>query len=144
MKTVLNILISFHFADIAELKDHDTVVVTMQFPSGVLAHIDISRHAVYGYDQRLEVHLLRVTMDTIKRVDRIYFFLVRCDYIHIHSPLLTFFLCFFILFQSCCSHAQVFGRTLVHEFPIFYSHTEWNLTTSLYDNSENILKVECY
>ena len=40
----------------------------------------------------------------------------------IHSPLLTFFLCFIVLFQLCCSHALVFGKTLVHEFPIFYSH----------------------
>ena len=46
---------------------------------------------------------------------------------HMHSPvspLLTFFLCFSVLFQSCCSHVQVFGKILVHEFPIFYSHTE--------------------
>ena len=32
-----------------------------------------------------------------------------------------------VLFQSCCSHAQVFARTLVHEFLFSYSHTEWNL-----------------
>ena len=44
--------------------------------------------------------------------------------------LLTFFLCFIALFQSCCSHAQVFGKTLVHEFLIFYSHTEWDLLSS--------------
>ena len=37
----------------------------------------------------------------------------------------------------------VFGRTLMHELHIFYSHTEWNLFSSLCDNSENILKVEC-
>uniref|UniRef100_A0A2P2I8T8 Inositol 2-dehydrogenase-like n=1 Tax=Hirondellea gigas TaxID=1518452 RepID=A0A2P2I8T8_9CRUS len=42
--------------DIAAINDHDTVVVTMKFPSGVLAHIDVSRQAVYGYDQRVEVH----------------------------------------------------------------------------------------
>ena len=32
-------------------------------------------------------------------------------------------LSFFILY-SCFSHAHVFGKTLVHEFPISYSHTE--------------------
>ena len=35
-----------------------------------------------------------------------------------------------VLFQSFCSassHAQVFGRTLVHEFLFSYSHSEWNL-----------------
>ena len=32
-----------------------------------------------------------------------------------------------VWFQSCCSIAQVFGRTLVHEFHFSYSHTEWNL-----------------
>ena len=46
---------------------------------------------------------------------------------HAHASLLTFFVCFFILFLSCCSHAQVFGKTLVHEFPISYRETEWYL-----------------
>ena len=45
----------------------------------------------------------------------------------IFTPLLTIFVCFFVLFRSCCSHARVFGKTLVHEFPISYSHTEWYL-----------------
>jgi len=40
---------------IAALGDHDTVVATLRFPGGVLGHIDISREAVYGYDQRVEV-----------------------------------------------------------------------------------------
>ena len=62
--------------------------------------------------------------------DRTSFFRVRCTSFHIHSTLLTFFLCFIVLFQSCCSHAQVFGKTLLHEFPILNSHTEWNLLSS--------------
>ena len=47
--------------------------------------------------------------------------------ISILSPLalLTFFVCFFVLFHSCCSHAQVFGITPVHEFLYSCSHTEW-------------------
>ena len=50
-----------------------------------------------------------------------HFFLSRArSTFHIHSSLL----CFFILFHSCCSHTQVFGKTLVHEFHISYSHTE--------------------
>ena len=69
-------------------------------------------------------------LDETKSPDRTHFFRVRCTSFHIHSPLLTFFLCFIVLFQSCCSHAQVFGKTLVHEFPILYSHTEWNLLSS--------------
>ena len=48
------------------------------------------------------------------------------------STFIPFFLTSFplsliVLFQSCCSHAQVFGWTLVHEFPFSYSQTEWNL-----------------
>ena len=27
-----------------------------------------------------------------------------------HAYLLTFFVCFFVLFRSCCSHARVFGK----------------------------------
>ncbi|XP_070561825.1 uncharacterized oxidoreductase YrbE-like [Ptychodera flava] len=42
-------------ADVAAMNDIDTVAIVMKFPCGVLAHIDISRHASYGYDQRLEV-----------------------------------------------------------------------------------------
>ena len=53
-------------------------------------------------------------------------FRAHCTSFPIHSFLLTFFPFIFLLFQSCWSHAQVFGRTLVHEFHIFYSHTEWN------------------
>ena len=68
--------------------------------------------------------------DSTKWLDRTSFFRVRCTSFHIHSPLLSFFLCFIVLFQSCCSHVQVFGKTLVHEFPIFYSHPEWNLFSS--------------
>ena len=43
------------------------------------------------------------------------------------ASLLTFFVRFFILFHSCCTHEQVIGKTLFHEFPISYSHTEWYL-----------------
>jgi myo-inositol 2-dehydrogenase/D-chiro-inositol 1-dehydrogenase len=41
--------------DIGALNDFDTVLVTMKYPSGALANIDLSREAVYGYDQRIEV-----------------------------------------------------------------------------------------
>ena len=58
------------------------------------------------------------------------YFRVRGTSFHNSSPLLTFFCCFIVLFQSCCSRAQVFWKTLVHEFPTFYSHTEWNLLSS--------------
>ena len=57
-------------------------------------------------------------------------FSCRRYFFHIYSPLLTFFLCFIVLFPSCCSHARVFGKTLLHEFLISYSHTEWNLLSS--------------
>ena len=47
-----------------------------------------------------------------------------------HASLFTFFVCFFILYHSCCCHARLFGKTLVHEFPISYSLTEWYLNFS--------------
>jgi myo-inositol 2-dehydrogenase/D-chiro-inositol 1-dehydrogenase len=34
-------------------------VVVLRFPSGTIVHIDNHRRAVYGYDQRLEVHTAR-------------------------------------------------------------------------------------
>ena len=45
----------------------------------------------------------------------------------LHSRLSSYLLRLFILFRSCCSHARVFRKTWVHEFPISYSHTEWYL-----------------
>lgn len=40
---------------IGELGDSDTAMVTIRFKNGALCHIDNSRRAVYGYDQRTEV-----------------------------------------------------------------------------------------
>ena len=53
------------------------------------------------------------------------FFHARFTSFHTHASLLTVFVCFFILFNSYCSRARVFGKTLVHEFPISYSNTEY-------------------
>ena len=62
------------------------------------------------------------------------------------SYFILLFLClisyFYVLFHSCCSHVQVFLKTLVHEFHISYrySHTEWNLLASLSANGDYIWK----
>ena len=42
--------------EIAELGDIDTAMVLMTTASGMQCHINCSRQAVYGYDQRLEAH----------------------------------------------------------------------------------------
>ena len=49
---------------------------------------------------------------------------------HTHASPLTIFVCFFIVFHSWCFHSRVFGKTLVHEFQISYTHTEWFLLFS--------------
>ncbi|KAL7633613.1 UNVERIFIED_CONTAM: hypothetical protein RMT77_016146 [Armadillidium vulgare] len=41
--------------EIGALNDYDTVAITLLFPSGTIGTIDLSRNAIYGYDQRLEV-----------------------------------------------------------------------------------------
>ncbi|PIK43905.1 hypothetical protein BSL78_19235 [Apostichopus japonicus] len=41
--------------EIADCDDVDQVIIVMKFPSGCIASIDLSRHAVYGYDQRMEI-----------------------------------------------------------------------------------------
>lgn len=41
--------------EMSAIGDVDTVAITLKFPSGTLAMIDLSRLATYGYDQRLEV-----------------------------------------------------------------------------------------
>lgn len=42
-------------ADIKDLGDYDTVLVTLEFHNGLICSIDTSRTASYGYDQRLEI-----------------------------------------------------------------------------------------
>ena len=53
-QTVFCLAHAFNSA-ISALNDVDTVGVVMKFPSGAIGQIDLSRHAVYGYDQRIEV-----------------------------------------------------------------------------------------
>ncbi|XP_006161251.1 uncharacterized protein LOC102492924 isoform X2 [Tupaia chinensis] len=42
--------------DMASLKDADTVVISMKFPSGAIVNLDIRQHCTNSCDQRLEVH----------------------------------------------------------------------------------------
>merc|ERR550525_789345 len=44
------------YKDIAELGDTDTTMLQLQFPSGIMAAIDNSRRATFGYDTRLELY----------------------------------------------------------------------------------------
>ena len=53
-----------------------------------------------------------------------FFFRERFTSFHTRASLLTFFVYFFFLFNSCCSHARVFGE-IVHGFHISNNHTEW-------------------
>ena len=41
--------------DIRDVDDYDTSMVIMKSQSGVLCHINNSRRAIYGYDQRVEI-----------------------------------------------------------------------------------------
>ena len=61
-------------------------------------------------------------------------------FFHTHASLLFVFVCFCILFHFCCSHARVFGKTFVHEFPISYCHTEWFLLFSRNDLIEMVVE----
>ena len=57
-------------------------------------------------------------------------------------PYILSSLCFsvFVLFHSCSSHAQVFGKTLVHESHISYIRTEWNFLSSLSETGDKLWK----
>ena len=57
-------------------------------------------------------------------------------FFHTHASLLSVFVCLIVLFHSCWSHTWVFGKTLVHEFPVSYSHTEWYSLFSLFGARE--------
>merc|ERR1712126_467302 len=41
--------------EIGAIQDVDSAVITLTFPSGTIAQVDLSRISIYGYDQRLEV-----------------------------------------------------------------------------------------
>jgi len=41
--------------EIGAIQDVDSAVITLTFPSGTIAQVDLSRFSIYGYDQRLEV-----------------------------------------------------------------------------------------
>lgn len=41
--------------EIKEISDWDTALITLKYKSGIVGSIDLSRKAVYGYDQRVEV-----------------------------------------------------------------------------------------
>ena len=53
-----------------------------------------------------------------------------------YSRVSSYILRLFILFHSCCSHAELLFTTLVHEFHILYNH----VLSSFWDDSENYLK----
>ena len=59
---------------------------------------------------------------------------------HNRSSRLTFFVCFYVLFHSCCFHSHVFGKTLEHEFHFSCSRSEWNLHSLLSENGDEICK----
>ena len=59
---------------------------------------------------------------TLRHLDSRDFFFSQPHYYFSYSSIAFF--CCFVLFQYCCCHAQVFGRTLLREFFISYSHTE--------------------
>ncbi|XP_039250992.2 putative oxidoreductase YrbE [Styela clava] len=44
-----------HIPEIAALGDVDTIFIVLKFPSGVIAHIDLSRDCKYGYHQTCEM-----------------------------------------------------------------------------------------
>jgi len=59
---------SAFYDDIKSVPDTDTVTVSLQFPSGVIATIDNSRRATFGYHTRLEVYgdKAMVTLDNLR------------------------------------------------------------------------------
>ena len=43
----------------AEFDDVDTCVITLKFPCGAVGSIEVSREAYVGYDQRVEVGIVK-------------------------------------------------------------------------------------
>ena len=67
------------------------------------------------------------------QLGRLNFFIVPDVLLSIFT-LFAFFICFFVLFHSCCSHGQVLWTTFMHEFHIFSSHAEWYFLSAIIVN----------
>ena len=80
--------------------------------------------------------LLLLYFDYVVIGRRDFFYSCQLYFFHTHASLLSVFVCLIVLFHSCCSRAWVFGKTLVHEFPVSYSHTEWYFLISLFGARE--------
>lgn len=53
--TKVMVMANANIPEIAQIKDYDTVGIMLSFESGAIGIIDLSRHSIYGYDQRVEV-----------------------------------------------------------------------------------------
>jgi myo-inositol 2-dehydrogenase/D-chiro-inositol 1-dehydrogenase len=53
--TEVYVAASSFIKDIKDINDWDTALITLKYKSGIVGSIDLSRKAVYGYDQRVEV-----------------------------------------------------------------------------------------
>ena len=61
-------------------------------------------------------------------------------YFHFSSYGVPLFLSL-ILFLFICSHAKVFRETLLYEFCLSYSHTEWRMLSSLSESCDKTWKL---
>ena len=68
-------------------------------------------------------------------------FLVQAWHLSILTPSSYLLRRSFILFHSCGSHAPVFGKTLLHEFPISYSSTFFRKTRWSFRSKSLISKI---
>ncbi|XP_044262218.1 inositol 2-dehydrogenase-like [Tribolium madens] len=53
--TKVMVMATANIPEIAQINDHDTVGIMLSYESGAIGFIDLSRHSIYGYDQRVEV-----------------------------------------------------------------------------------------
>ena len=72
------------------------------------------------------------------------FFCARFSSFHTLASLLTFFVCFFVLFHSCCSHARGGMENTRAWVPISYNHTERYLGFFARRNSPSVGRSKAY
>ncbi|MBV7298344.1 inositol 2-dehydrogenase [Enterovibrio paralichthyis] len=76
---------------IGELGDADTAMTTLRMPSGLLVHINNSRRAVYGFDQRIEAFGDKGMLQTLNHTEHT-LQQFSADATHSQPPLQHFFL----------------------------------------------------
>ena len=141
MSTLFECVITLYFVYNLSITPGEGADLSSFHYSGPFRFLLIEFHFTFSYKMlQFYVYYYFILIGS-DRPSGLLFFCALFTSFHTHTSLLAFIVCFFILFHSCCSNVLVSGKTLVHEFPISYSHTEWYLFSTLVKAMNNWKRI---